>query len=120
MHTFSVRRMTRPALALKFALSALSAAAPCEPALAAGAFMVVAQSGKPSGQGMLNSIDARNRKLNITHGPIAALQWPAMTMDFGVAPGVDFGALKPGEKIDFTLTRGVDGMFVIDAIKPVE
>ena len=81
---------------------------------------IIAQAEKPVGQGMLNAIDESKRQLNITHGPIAALNWPGMTMNFGVAPGVDLKALKAGSKISFTLTRGADGIYVIDAVKPAE
>lgn len=79
-----------------------------------------AQADKPSGQGTIDGVDLSKRKLTITHGPIAALKWPGMTMDFGVAPGVDVGALKPGSKIHSTLGRGGDGMYVIDGIKTAE
>ncbi|MCI4677362.1 copper-binding protein [Rhodoblastus acidophilus] len=82
--------------------------------------IVVAQADEPTGQGTLNTIDTKARKLNITHGPIAALNWPGMTMNFGVAPGIDLGSLKPGSKISFTLNRGVDGVYVIDAIRTDE
>lgn len=68
----------------------------------------------------MNAIDVAGRKFNITHGPVAALNWPGMKMDFAVAPGVDLAALKPGAKIKFTLVRGEDGMFVIDEIKPAD
>ncbi len=87
-------------------------------ALAADRPAGVARAEKPSGQGTLNAIDAAKRQLNITHGPIAALDWPGMTMDFGVAPGVDLTALKAGSKISFTLSRDADGMYVIDAVEP--
>jgi len=102
--------------------TALAAAAPLAvlaPAQAADA-AVVAQSEKPMGQGKINAIDAAGHKLNITHGPVAALKWPGMTMDFGVAPAVDLGALKPGSKIVFTLTRGADGMYLIDSVKQAD
>jgi Cu(I)/Ag(I) efflux system protein CusF len=101
--------------------AALFAAAPLaisSPARA-GEKIVVAQAEKPTGQGTINAIDAAGHKLNITHGPVAALNWPGMTMDFGVAPGVDLGALKKGSKITFTLARGAGG-YVIDGIKPAE
>jgi Cu/Ag efflux protein CusF len=78
----------------------------------------MAQAEKPAGAGVLNSVDPAKRSLNITHGPIAALHWPGMTMDFHVAPGVDLSALKPGAKIVFTLGRGADGLYAIDEIKP--
>lgn len=54
----------------------------------------------------------------MSHGPVAALKWPGMTMDFPVAPGVDMSALKPGEKVGFTLSKGADGAYTIDSIKP--
>jgi Cu/Ag efflux protein CusF len=81
--------------------------------------IVVAQAEKPTGQGTINAIDAAGKKLNMTHGPVAALKWPGMTMDFNVADGVDLGALKTGQKVVFTLTRGAGG-YVIDTIKPAE
>ena len=36
----------------------------------------------------LIAVDPKARTVNLSHGPIAALGWPAMTMDFGVAEGV--------------------------------
>jgi Cu(I)/Ag(I) efflux system periplasmic protein CusF len=102
--------------------AALMAAAPIigSSAARASSAYVVAQAEKPTGQGRLNGIDAAKRKLNITHGPIATLKWPGMTLDFGVAPGVDLRALKPGQKISFTLSRGADEVYVIDEIKPAQ
>ena len=80
--------------------------------------IIVAQVDKPSGQGKVNSVDAAARMVNMSHGPVAALKWPGMTMDFPVAPGVDMSALKPGEKVGFTLSKGADGAYMIDSIKP--
>jgi len=121
-----MQNVNRPCNALRLAsiatiLAIVSAtAAPRATAAGAETRLQVAQAEKPSGQGTVNKIDAAARKLNITHGPIAALKWPGMTMDFGVASGVDLGAVKPGAKIGFTLGRGSDGMYVIDAVKPTE
>lgn len=36
------------------------------------------------GQGTVNGIDAKTGKVNLSHGPIASLNWPAMTMGFPV------------------------------------
>jgi Cu(I)/Ag(I) efflux system periplasmic protein CusF len=80
--------------------------------------ITLAQADKPAGEGKVNSIDVAGRKINMTHGPVAALKWPGMTMDFGVAPGVDMNAFKPGEKIGFTLAPGAGGMYMIDSVKP--
>jgi Cu(I)/Ag(I) efflux system protein CusF len=95
------------------------AAAPAAAADASHA-LVVAQAEKPSGQGTINAVDIAAHKLKMTHGPVTVLNWPGMTMDFGVAPDVDLATIKPGMKISFTLSRGADGQYVIDAIKPAE
>jgi len=80
-----------------------------------------AQASQPAqaaiaGQGKVNAIDAKASKVNLTHGPIQALQWPAMTMDFAVLPGVDLSGLKVGDDVTFTLGRAPDGMYAIDKI----
>ena len=54
---------------------------------------------KPTGEGLIKSVDAGERKLVIKHGRIRALQMPGMGMPFGVAPGtVDLGATTPGQR----------------------
>ncbi len=45
-----------------------------------------AKSGR--GMGKVTAIDAGTGKITLEHGPIAELQWPAMTMGFGVKPGM--------------------------------
>ncbi len=79
--------------------------------------IVIAQADQPSGEGKVNSIDTAARKVNMTHGPVAALKWPGMTMDFQVAPGVDMSTLKAGAKVGFTLKPAADGRYMIDSIK---
>ena len=119
MNRFCFPKLTPLAKVIATALVAAAPLAVFAPARAADT-MVVAQSEKPTGQGTINAVDAAGHKVNITHGPVAALKWPGMTMDFGVAPAVDLGALKPGSKIVFTLTRGAGGMYVIDSIKQAD
>lgn len=103
------------------ALAILFGGAVVQPATGASAArIVVAQADKPSGAGTINSIDTAARKINMTHGPVAALKWPGMTMDFAVAPGVDMSAFKPGAKVGFTLKQGAGGMYEIDSIKPAQ
>ncbi len=70
-----------------------------------------------TGQGKVNSLDAQAKKINLTHGPIAAIKWPAMTMDFVVLPNVDLSRVKIGDTVTFTLGRAPDGMYAIDGIK---
>jgi Cu(I)/Ag(I) efflux system protein CusF len=82
---------------------------------------VVAQAAdKASGDGVIKGVNATERKVLITHGPIAALNWPGMTMAFGIAPGIDLTGLAPGAKVTFTLSRDAKGLYVIDEIRRVE
>ena len=82
--------------------------------------MQMAHEGHAQAQasGTLNSVDAASHKINISHGPIQALGWPSMTMDFPVAPSVDLKALKPGSRVNFTLEKGEDGMPVVQSVRP--
>jgi Cu/Ag efflux protein CusF len=77
-----------------------------------------AQSGGPTGTGKVNSVDLASKKVNVTHQPIQALGWPAMTMDFPVAPSVDLGSVQAGRDVSFTLGKGSNGMYRIESIKP--
>jgi len=85
-----------------------------------GGGMKMAHSGHThaQGTGTVNSIDAAGRKINLSHGPISAVGWPAMTMDFAVAPSVDLQAVKPGTRVNFTIEQGEGGMYVIQSITP--
>ncbi|MCA1971196.1 MAG: copper-binding protein [Caenispirillum sp.] len=71
-----------------------------------------------TGTGTINNIDLSGRKINLSHGTIEAIGWPAMTMDFAVAEGVDLAALEKGAAISFNLTRGSDGIYVVDSVRP--
>jgi Cu/Ag efflux protein CusF len=70
------------------------------------------------GAGTINSIDPVQHKINISHGPIPAIGFPAMTMDFALGPGVDLAALKPGMRVDFTIERGAGGTYEIQSVSP--
>jgi Cu/Ag efflux protein CusF len=70
------------------------------------------------GTGTINSVDPAQHKVNLSHSPISEIGWPAMTMDFPVAPSVDLRVLKPGTRVNFTIERGEGGMYEIRAIAP--
>jgi len=93
-----------------FASLALAAAVALAPTLG------LAQD-KGGTTGKVNSVDAAKHVVNLTHGPIAALGWPGMTMDFGVAPNIDLGAVKVGDTIAFTVTKTGNGSWEVDSIK---
>ena len=80
--------------------------------------MAHARHGHPQGTGTVNSVDVSGHKINLTHGPIPAIGWPGMTMDFAVAPAVDLRTLKPGTRVDFTIEQGDGGNYVIQSVKP--
>ena len=68
--------------------------------------------------GVVKAVDARAHKVTIAHQPISQIGWPAMTMEFAVAPAIDLGALKPDSHVDFSMEQGKDGMYVIQSIAP--
>jgi Cu/Ag efflux protein CusF len=70
------------------------------------------------GTGTVNSVDPTQHKINLSHQPIPDIGWPAMTMDFPVAPSVDLTAIQPGSRVDFTIEKGQGGMYEIKAIAP--
>ena len=70
------------------------------------------------GTGTVNSVDPAQHKLNISHQPIPEIGWPAMTMEFPVAPSVDLTAIKPGTRVNFTIEQQPGGMYEIRAITP--
>lgn len=75
-------------------------------------------TGAVQASGTVNSVDAARHTVNLSHGSIKALGWPAMTMDFPVGDDVDLAAVKPGMRVNFTLVHGNGGGMVVDAIRP--
>jgi Cu(I)/Ag(I) efflux system protein CusF len=69
----------------------------------AGMAMAQASNSRPTATGTVNAVDTAKHSLNVSHEPIKALGWPSMTMEFPVARSIDLSAIKPGEKIGFTL-----------------
>ena len=91
------------------------------PAPANGALHLVHQGhDHVHGTGTVNSIDEAGHKINLSHGPISSVGWPAMTMDFAVAPEVDLKTISPGMRVDFTLDKGADGIFQVDSLAPAK
>jgi Cu(I)/Ag(I) efflux system protein CusF len=83
-------------------------------------FAVAQAAEKATGEaeGVIKGVDASERKVLITHGPISgSLQMPSMTMSFRVASGVDLSGLAPGAKVKFTVSRDEKNLYVIDQIR---
>jgi len=68
--------------------------------------------------GTVNSVDPAQHKVNLSHNPIPEIGWPAMTMEFPVAPSIDLRAIKPGTRVNFTIEQQPGGMYEIRAIAP--
>jgi Cu/Ag efflux protein CusF len=69
-----------------------------------------------SGTGTVNAVMAAERKVNITHGPIPALGWPGMTMDFRLSDTASLEGIETGAKVIFQLRKATDGAYEIESL----
>ena len=67
--------------------------------------------------GTITALNAANHKITFDHGPIPAIDWPPMKMEFAVAPSVDLAKLKTGDKVNFTLS-GSGSTYTVQSISP--
>jgi Cu(I)/Ag(I) efflux system membrane fusion protein len=63
-------------------------------------------------QGTLEAIND-DGTVSITHDPIPALKWPAMTMDFALANPSLAAKIKPGSAISFEIVERGEGEWVV-------
>jgi Cu/Ag efflux protein CusF len=70
------------------------------------------------GQGTVNGVDTKAGKVNLTHGAIATLNWPGMTMDFKVKDKALLKGVAPGQNVEFDIVQQGPGEFVITRIAP--
>jgi Cu(I)/Ag(I) efflux system membrane fusion protein len=70
------------------------------------------------GEGNIEAVDAEHGTVTLTHGPIASLKWPAMTMDFRVKDRALAQTMKPGQKIGFDFIDAGGGEYVIIRAQP--
>ncbi len=71
-------------------------------------------------EGTVDSVDAKAGTISLSHGPVASLKWPAMTMEFKAANVSLLPALKPGAKVSFEFIERQPGEWVITSVKPME
>jgi Cu(I)/Ag(I) efflux system membrane fusion protein len=72
--------------------------------------------------GTLDAVDAKAGSVTVTHGPVASLKWPGMTMDFVLAKPSLVEKVKPGSAIAIEFVERKPGEWVItrmDAAVPV-
>ena len=71
------------------------------------------------GEGTVDSVDAKAATVSLSHGPIASLKWPAMTMEFKLANETLLKELKPGAMVTFEFVERQPGEWVITGAKPM-
>jgi Cu(I)/Ag(I) efflux system membrane fusion protein len=89
---------------LRSVLGNIASAAP--PAPQASAQLAQAAPAAPvhEGEGRVERVSAET--LTISHGPIATLKWPAMTMGFAKPRANAFPDIKPGDRVRFRFREG--------------
>src|SRR3546814_6016298 len=65
----------------------------------------------------LQSLDPTQRRITIAHGPIPTMNWPAMTMTFGVRQAEMLRGFKRGDRVDFAFPKEQQGgAYVIEQL----
>lgn len=86
----------------------------------AAPFSTGASAGGHKAEGAVDAIDAKAGTVSISHGPIASLKWPAMTMEFKVANDALLKDVKPGAAVSFEFVERQPGEWVITKITTVK
>ncbi len=84
-------------------------AAPSAPAAAVG----------HRAEGTVASVDTAAATLRLNHGPVASLNWPAMTMDFKAANAALLQGLRAGQRVSFEFVERQRGEYVVTSISAV-
>lgn len=69
------------------------------------------------GRGTLHAVHTQSGVLEIEHGPIASLNWPAMTMEFKTKESALLQGLRPGQAVEFEFSEQA-GEYVIERLTP--
>ena len=69
--------------------------------------------------GTVQAVDLAGGTVEIEHGAIQSLRWPAMTMEFKAKDKALLAGITRGEAVDFELEPGAPGEFVVARIAPV-
>lgn len=69
------------------------------------------------GTGTIQSLDPGQRRITIAHGPVPVMNWPAMTMTFGVREAAMLRGFKRGDHVDFAFPSAQQGdAYVIEQL----
>jgi RND family efflux transporter MFP subunit len=91
---------------------------PAQPATAASAPQSGAAAAGHQAVGTVTSLDAKTGEVSISHGAVATLKWPAMTMEFKAANDALLKDLKLGSVVAFEFVERQPGEWVITGVKP--
>jgi Cu/Ag efflux protein CusF len=72
------------------------------------------------GTGKVIDIDPAKGRVELDHGPIPSMKWPAMKMGFAVKEKGDLARLKKGDSVEFEVSSKPtpDGDYVVEKIAP--
>ena len=72
------------------------------------------------GTGKVIDIDPAKGRVELDHGPIPSMKWPAMKMGFAVKDKGELARLKKGDSVEFEVSSkpNPDGDFVVEKIAP--
>ncbi len=73
-----------------------------------------------SATGTIDELDLKSGVVTISHGPVASLKWPAMTMDFKFANTALTTGVMPGQQISFEFVERAPGEWVITSLSRVK
>ena len=63
--------------------------------------------------GVVKSVDPANSKVTLAHGPVKTLNWPAMTMAFGVTDKAMLDKLSVGKHVQVAFEKQGNGYVII-------
>jgi Cu(I)/Ag(I) efflux system membrane fusion protein len=72
------------------------------------------------GSGRVEEISVGEGWLIIRHGPIEALGWPGMTMQFDVTDAVNLARINVGQSVHFSIQPDEQGVYLVDMIHLVD
>jgi RND family efflux transporter MFP subunit len=104
-------------------LGGLAGAGPAAPATAAAPPPTAAPARAPApvghrAQGTVAGIDPQAGTLELSHGPVPTLKWPAMTMKFKAANASLLAGLQPGQSVRFEFVERQPGEYLVTSIVP--
>ena len=73
-----------------------------------------------SAEGSIEAIDLKGGLMTVSHGPVASLKWPAMSMEFSVANSGLLQGYKAGDVIGFEFVERQPGEWVVTSIRRLQ